>query len=200
MLKRLFPWRRNEAIMRKNVVRIVAGLAVCMLAGVCVFYARGQQGIVDETAVVRKQGEGAGKIFIDDQSLALAGAAESSTDITNAANSALAMVNVQRAAAGLADLSWSQGLADAASVRAKEIVSTFSHTRPDGSDWWTVNSSLQYGENLAKLYESPDSVVNAWMASPTHKANIMDAGFKTCGISIYPADNSQWYWAQEFGY
>ncbi|MBR4530560.1 MAG: CAP domain-containing protein [Lachnospiraceae bacterium] len=116
-----------------------------------------------------------------------------------AASEALDLVNAQRTAAGLAPLSWSNGLAAAAYVRATELPSLFSHTRPDGSDWYTVNETIMYGENLAEFYDSPDSVVSAWMNSPTHRENIMDGSFQTCGISIY-ADGGDWYWAQEFGY
>ena len=110
------------------------------------------------------------------------------------------MINAQRNGSGLPSLVWSDGLADAAAVRAQEITSVFSHTRPDGSNWWTVNSTLQYGENLAKLYQSSSSVVNAWMNSPTHRANIMDSSFVTVGMAIYQTADGSWYWAQEFGY
>ena len=57
-----------------------------------------------------------------------------------------------------------------------------------------------YGENLAKFYYTSDSVVTAWMASPTHAANIMDINFKTIGIGIFQSSDGKWYWAQEFGY
>ena len=94
---------------------------------------------------------------------------------------------------------WNSGLEQASAVRAVEASQSFSHTRPDGSDWWTVNSNLMYGENLAKGYDSAESAVQAWMASPTHKANIMDAEFTSGAIAIH-VSNGQWFWAQEFGY
>jgi len=96
-------------------------------------------------------------------------------------------------------LTWNSGLEQASAVRAVEASQSFSHTRPDGSDWWTVNSNLMYGENLAKGYDSADAAVQAWMASPTHKANIMDAEFTSGAIAIH-VSNGQWFWAQEFGY
>ena len=108
-------------------------------------------------------------------------------------------MNQQRTAAGLGALAWNQGLADCATVRAQEIVYVFSHTRPNGADWYTVNSGLMYGENPAMGYSSASGVVNGWMNSPSHKANIMNGSFKSCGISIIEA-NGQWHWAQEFGY
>jgi uncharacterized protein YkwD len=50
------------------------------------------------------------------------------------------------------------------------------------------------------MYQSADSVYTAWMNSPTHAANIMDAGYKTVGIAICQTGDGSWYWAQEFGY
>ena len=86
---------------------------------------------------------------------------------------ALDIVNAKRAENGLAALNWSNGLESCAMVRAQEAASKFSHTRPNGKDWYTVNSELMWGENLAKGYDSAQSVVDAWMASPTHAANIL---------------------------
>lgn len=108
-------------------------------------------------------------------------------------------VNEARKEIGLTELVWSDDLADAADIRAGEICKTFSHTRPDGSEWWTVNEHIIYGENLAKGYQSADSVMEAWMNSAEHKDNILYSGFQSIGIAIYEVDG-KWYWAQEFGY
>lgn len=108
-------------------------------------------------------------------------------------------VNQERAEIGLTELVWNEELAAAADVRAEEIQQTFSHVRPDGSDWWTVNSEVIYGENLARGYQSADSVMEAWMESSEHKDNILYASFQTIGIAVCERDG-QWYWAQEFGY
>jgi uncharacterized protein YkwD len=105
------------------------------------------------------------------------------------------LVNNERAANGLSPLSWSGGLADCAYVRASEAVDCFSHTRPDGSDWWTVNPSIMYGENLATGQDNAQWVFNDWMASPDHRANILNPGYTTYGSSR--VGNT---WAQEFGY
>ena len=143
-------------------------------------------------------------LIIDDEAIALAQSVSTSdaagvASMRSAAKAALDGCNAQRASAGLGSMNWNDGLEQAAMVRAQEIVTTWSHTRPNGSDWWTVNSSIMYGENLAKGYSTADAAVAAWMASPTHKANIMDGGFKTCGIAIYEV-GGVWYWAEEFGY
>jgi len=110
----------------------------------------------------------------------------------------LAKVNEIRIANGLSAVSYSSSLETTSIVRANEITSKFSHTRPDGSAWYTVNADLQYGENLAEGYSTADDVVNAWMASKKHRENILRSDFTTCAISA-TTKNGRTYWAQEFG-
>lgn len=168
------------------------------------------KGELYSSAAIREWSENdADNVFIDEDAIALAQsvvtAGMSEDEKAQAANmravakAALDGCNAQRASAGLGALKWSDGLESCAMVRAQEAVTTWSHTRPNGSDWWTVNSNLMYGENLAKGYSSADAAVAAWMASPTHKENIMYSSFKTCGIAIYEIGGT-WYWAEEFGY
>ena len=61
----------------------------------------------------------------------------------------------------------------------------------------TLSSAI--ASNLAKGYDSAQSVVDAWMASPTHAANILAGDFTTCSIAVYET-NGKLYFAQEFGY
>lgn len=150
-----------------------------------------------------------GIVYIDEDAVALAGSIpnDSMTEAEKAraeelraiAVAAFDLVNEKRAAAGLAALTWDDGLESCAQVRATEITSTFSHTRPNGTDWYTVNSDLMWGENLAKGYKDAGSLVDAWMNSPAHAANILDGEFVTCSIAVYEA-GGKLYFAQEFGY
>ena len=110
----------------------------------------------------------------------------------------IAKVNEIRVANGLNTLRYDASLEASADVRADELTVRFSHTRPDGSDWYTVNPDLMYGENLADGYTTADAVVNAWMASPEHKANILKSDFTTVAVST-AVKNGKTYWAQEFG-
>ena len=110
----------------------------------------------------------------------------------------IAKVNEIRVANGLNTLRYDASLEASAAVRANELNVRFSHTRPDGSDWYTVNPDLMYGENLADGYNTADAVVNAWMASPAHKANILKPDFTTVAVSTTVKDGKT-YWAQEFG-
>ncbi|MCR5717190.1 MAG: CAP domain-containing protein [Lachnospiraceae bacterium] len=140
-------------------------------------------------------------VYFDEEAVALAGELAGSNEaLLAAAQEAVTEVNEIRSESGLGELEWNGQLADAAYVRAQEIVGTFSHTRPDGSEWWTVDSTVMYGENLAKNYNTSSAVVDAWMASPTHQANIMKADYETIGIAVYQTEAGNWYWAQEFGY
>ena len=121
-----------------------------------------------------------------------------------AANKEFAMsvfnkVNEVRNANGLTSLTWSEGLYKAGLVRATEIVSKWSHTRPNGTDWYTVDANLMYGENLGKGFTSSDDVVDAWMNSASHKDNIL-YGFKTMAVSVYKSSDGTYYIAQEFGF
>ena len=140
-----------------------------------------------------------GIVYIEPEMVSLAVELFGTSASQAASKAAFELANQQRTAAGLSALTWNSGLEQASAVRAVEASQSFSHTRPDGSDWWTVNSNLMYGENLAKGYDSADAAVQAWMASPTHKANIMDAEFTSGAIAIH-VSNGQWFWAQEFGY
>ncbi len=184
----------------KKFNRVIATVLVTVLALTTVACGEKKVKSVDDMAAVRGIDEDTDTIYIDDEAIALAGEATSSEAALAAASVAFDLVNQKRTAAGLGALAWSDALTSAALVRAQELVSLFSHDRPNGTAWYTVDSSVMYGENLAKLYYTGDSVVDAWMASPTHAANIMDGGFKTCGIAVFQADNGNWYWAQEFGY
>ena len=112
---------------------------------------------------------------------------------------ALELVNVRRKEAGLPALVWSKELARCAAIRVEECTELFSHTRPDGRDWYTVDERIVYGENLGMAYSTPEGVVESWMGSPSHRDNLLDRDFTSCGIASYCAGGTT-YWAQEFGY
>ena len=137
-----------------------------------------------------------GIVYIDPEAVALAGVIDMADPRID---KVIADINDQRAAAGLGALTKKTDLVAAATVRAKEQEQLFSHTRPNGQEWWTVNSNVCYGECLSKGY-SPENVTIAWMNSPTHKAVIMDGSYKTVGIGIYTTDAGIVYIALETGY
>lgn len=114
-------------------------------------------------------------------------------------NQIFAKCNEIRRENNLSELEKSSKLYKCAKVRAKEAAVKWSHTRPDGTKWYTVNENIMHGENLAFGYRTADEVVSAWMDSPTHKENILWGKFKSIAISVYER-NGQYYIAQEFSY
>ena len=114
------------------------------------------------------------------------------------AQAAFNRVNEIRVSNGLSPLTWNYQVENAAKVRANEIVSSFSHTRPDGRPWYTADDKVLYGENLAQYYDSAEEVVAAWMNSPSHRANILKGDFKSGAIFTVEVDGEV-YWAEEFG-
>ena len=188
--------------MKRKVMALL--LAIC-----CSFSLVACGSDAEMSSAVRGPETDNGLVYIDEEAVALAGSmltAEMTEEeraraeeLRAMAVEAFELVNAERAAAGLPAYIWDEELEACAQVRAIEIVTTFSHTRPNGTDWWTVNSDLMWGENLAKGYRSATSVVDAWMNSPSHAANIMNGTFVTCSIAIYEID-SKLYFAQEFGY
>ena len=107
--------------------------------------------------------------------------------------------NLYRAQAGLAPLTRSDALSRAADVRVAECGVCFSHMRPDGSEWWTVEPDYAYGENLAIGYTNAEGAVDAWMGSPAHMYNIMSPSFTTCGVGV-AIINGKLYYVAEYGY
>jgi uncharacterized protein YkwD len=85
----------------------------------------------------------------------------------------------------------------------------FSHTNPDGLDPFERMAAAGYsggtqGENIAYGQDSPLEVVEGWMGSDGHCANIMRSAFTEIGVGYYPGDQSNpWgssdYWTQNFG-
>ena len=101
---------------------------------------------------------------------------------------------------GLTELTANKALIDAAKVRAKEITVNWSHTRPDGSEWFTVNDAIMYGENLSKGYNTAESVMQAWKDSKIHNDVLIEPGYKTIGVYVFVDSDGKAWIAQEFGY
>ncbi len=181
--------------------RVLAVLiAVILIVVVLIFLAVGRtKGGVGDEAAKRSRPKAPGDLTVDQNVLNTGNSYWQGQNYIQSAQSALNIVNQQRAASGLPALRWDDNLAACAMIRATELPSLFSHTRPNGQDWYTVAPNVMYGENLAYGYSSPDAAVTAWMNSPAHKQNILTPNFVSCGIGVYNA-NGTWYWGQEFSY
>ena len=118
------------------------------------------------------------------------------------ASQVAALVNAVRAQHGLAALTVDARVQRAAQVRAAETVQSFSHTRPNGSSFSTAltEAGVTYrtaGENIAYGQSTPQAVVDAWMNSSGHRANILSSSYTTIGVG-YTVVNGTAYWAQLF--
>ena len=112
------------------------------------------------------------------------------------------LVNEQRTANGKAILYESALLNQAAQVRAEELISSFSHTRPDGRKSFTAFTDLggtymAIGENIAFGYPTEADVMNGWMNSEGHRANILSDAYSAMGVGV-ATDGASLYWVQLF--
>lgn len=124
---------------------------------------------------------------------------------TSFAQQILTLVNKERAKAGLKEVILDETLEKAAAVRAGEIERSFSHTRPDGSSFSNVlkDMGVTYkgaGENIAWGQKSPQEVMEGWMNSPGHRANILNPQFTKLGVGHYQNSRGTNYWVQLFIY
>lgn len=117
----------------------------------------------------------------------------------------LKQVNAQRAKNGQSALTLNQSLCASARVRASEIAKDgcFSHTRPDGRGCFTAISGVSYrtaGENIAMGtwgYYGVDEIMDGWMNSEGHRANILNGDFSEVGFGCVVV-NGNGYWVQMF--
>jgi uncharacterized YkwD family protein len=124
------------------------------------------------------------------------------SDISSFEQQVVTLVNQQRTALGLAPLTLSSELSNVARTKSQDMSDNnyFSHTSPTyGSPFDMLTSfGISYssaGENIAMGYQTPEAVVSAWMNSPGHRANILNASYTQIGVGYVSSGN---YWTQEF--
>ena len=104
-------------------------------------------------------------------------------------NEVVRLVNEARAQNNLPALRLDEGLRKAAQVRSGECVSFFSHTRPNGSSYKTAAAeagviSNYIGENAASGQSTPKEVVQGWLNSEGHRANILNPYYTRLGVGL----------------
>ncbi len=109
----------------------------------------------------------------------------------------LRLVNEEREKEGLEPYEFGYSGYACAKLRAQELLVRFDHTRPDGTICFTVFDELgvnelfsSMGENIAMGHRSPEDVVNAWMNSPGHRANILDPDYEQLAVGVVEIPNS----------
>lgn len=130
-------------------------------------------------------------------------APEESGGVQEAAEAVTSLVNAARRDAGLSELELDADLCAAAQARAQEIAQSFSHTRPDGSSCFTIleEFGISYraaGENIAMGQRTPEEVMDGWMNSSGHRANILNGTFTSIGVGYYVDGAGAAHWVQIF--
>jgi len=99
--------------------------------------------------------------------------------------------NKERTDKGLIPLTFNELLSNAAESKAEDMFNNqyWAHTSPSGKEPWDFIKSVNYnykvaGENLARDFDSTKPMVEAWMNSPTHKANIMNPRYRDIGLAV----------------
>lgn len=101
------------------------------------------------------------------------------------------LTNQERVKKGLTPLVINPTLSESALLKAQDMFNNnyWAHNSPQGKTPWDFFKSVDYqysvaGENLAKDFYDTDSVVKAWMKSPTHRENILNQKYQEIGIAV----------------
>jgi uncharacterized protein YkwD len=131
--------------------------------------------------------------------------AKAPAKVLSAEELAVKLTNTQRAKHGCSALRTESHLRTAARAHSKDmrVRHYFEHDSPDGRTPWDRIKAAGYSqpgaENIAKGYATAQAVVNGWMNSPGHRANILNCSLKAVGIGVEYGSGGPW-WTQDFGY
>ncbi|MFH9990396.1 CAP domain-containing protein [Streptomyces luteogriseus] len=124
---------------------------------------------------------------------------------SSAAAQVLSLVNEERAKVGCSPVAANSSLTALAQSYSEDMAARgfFDHTDPDGRTPWDraekAGISNLGGENIARGQADAAAVMDAWMNSPGHRANILNCDFKTLGVGVELGSGGPW-WTQNFGY
>ncbi|MDF2985840.1 MAG: uncharacterized protein K0R50_1350 [Eubacterium sp.] len=115
------------------------------------------------------------------------------------------LVNAERAKAGLKPLKMNTELSKVATLKSQDMAKNnyFDHNSPTyGSPFDMMKKyGISYrtaGENIAMGQTTPEQVMNGWMNSPGHRANILKSSFTEIGVGIAKNSSGRLYWTQQF--
>ncbi|WP_395575022.1 CAP domain-containing protein [Streptomyces sp. BK79] len=117
----------------------------------------------------------------------------------------LKLVNDERAKVGCSPVAANSALRELAEdfSRAMAEQGFFDHTDPSGATPWDRAEAAGIGnlggENIARGQADAQAVMDAWMDSPGHRANILNCDFQTLGVGVHFGTGGPW-WTQNFGY
>ncbi|WP_311080806.1 CAP domain-containing protein [Paenibacillus polymyxa] len=152
------------------------------------------------TSISTKQVPDAAPIWLIGEENPAGNPAEQTVDASQFEQQVLQLVNKERAAAGLTPLGMDGNLSKMAMAKAQDMFNNnyFDHMSPTyGSPFEMMGKfGIVYsaaGENIAKGQTGPSQVMNEWMNSEGHKANILNSSFTKIGIAYFKGE-----WVQEF--
>lgn len=108
-------------------------------------------------------------------------------------------VNALREQKGLKKLIWNEKLAPFAKIRAVEASFSWSHKRPNGQPWNTVepetnpDKKILHGENLGKGFKKTISLIKAWEKSKSHYENLVRSSFQSSYVAVYQEGDEIYY-------
>lgn len=117
----------------------------------------------------------------------------------------IALVNEERAEVGCQPVTEDPKLAQLAQDFTDDMAvrDFFDHLDPDGKDPWERAKHAGIldlgGENIGRGQSTAQDVMDSWMDSPDHRANILNCQYKTLGVGAHFGDDGPW-WTQDFGY
>ncbi|MFE7749282.1 CAP domain-containing protein [Streptomyces sp. NPDC057428] len=131
--------------------------------------------------------------------------APSSPASTSAQAAVLALVNEERAKVGCSPVTRSAPLTALAQDFSEDMAARdfFGHTDPDGATPWDRAAAAGVeglgGENIARGQADAQAVMDAWMSSDGHRANILNCDYTTLGVGVHLGAGGPW-WTQDFGF
>lgn len=127
------------------------------------------------------------------------------TDIKAYENEVVRLTNVERSKNGLPALAQNWELSRVARYKSADMAAKgyFSHQSPTYGSPFTMmqNFGIRFsaaGENIAYGQRTPQEVVNAWMNSPGHRANILSRSYSQIGVGFARNSSGTAYWTQMF--
>ncbi|MFL0197430.1 CAP domain-containing protein [Clostridium sp. WILCCON 0269] len=133
------------------------------------------------------------------------GSAGQASNISAEASEVIRLVNVERSKNGLSALKANNELSKVATIKAQDMIDKgyFDHTSPTyGSPFDMMKKfGISYtaaGENIAYGQKNAAEVMNSWMNSPGHRANILNSNFTEIGVGVAKDKNGTPYWVQMF--
>ena len=135
-----------------------------------------------------------------DENYDSSGSSENNSDWEELANEMVNLANNERKKAGVPEVSIDSNLMDLAAMRAEELATSYSHTRPNGEgDQYTGEPDYEWVMcNIGRGQKTPSEVISDWMNSSGHKRNMLYAGHDSVGAGCYQDANGKWYWCIMF--